>query len=109
MGSDWDYINEHMGGHDEDGLPNFMSEPGFSGDEYESTGSSKEDIGVEEVRSYYILENLIARIEIEGLSLSHITELEVESLRYALKKLSPEAEISSSTSEDYVVDDDIPF
>lgn len=35
MGSDWDYINEHMGGHDEDGLPNFMSEPGFSDDSYE--------------------------------------------------------------------------
>ena len=34
MGSDWDYINEHMGGHDEDGLPNFMSEPGFSDDSY---------------------------------------------------------------------------
>ena len=32
MGSDWDYINEHMGGHDEDGLPNFMSEPGFADD-----------------------------------------------------------------------------
>jgi Leucine-rich repeat (LRR) protein len=34
MGSDWDYINEHMGGHDEDGLPNFMSAPGFADDEY---------------------------------------------------------------------------
>lgn len=33
MGSDWDYINEHMGGHDEDGLPNFMSEPGFGRDD----------------------------------------------------------------------------
>lgn len=29
-GSDWDYINEHLGGHDVDGLPNFMNEPGFS-------------------------------------------------------------------------------
>ena len=29
---DWDYINDHMGGHDSDGLPNFMSEPGFSDD-----------------------------------------------------------------------------
>ena len=29
---DWDYINEHMGGHDEDGLPNFMSKPGFADD-----------------------------------------------------------------------------
>jgi len=35
MGSDWDYINEHMGGHDEDGLPNFMNEPGFADDDYE--------------------------------------------------------------------------
>jgi hypothetical protein len=33
-GSDWDYINEHMGGHDEGGLPNFMSEPGFGDDSY---------------------------------------------------------------------------
>ena len=33
-GSDWDYINEHMGGHDEDGLPNFMSQPGFADDSY---------------------------------------------------------------------------
>lgn len=23
MSSDWDYINKHMGGHDEDGMPNF--------------------------------------------------------------------------------------
>jgi len=22
--SDWDYINKHMGGHGEDGMPNFM-------------------------------------------------------------------------------------
>lgn len=29
---DWDYINEHMGGHDADGLPNFMSAPGFADD-----------------------------------------------------------------------------
>jgi hypothetical protein len=27
---DWDYINEHMGGHDEDGLPNFMNDPNFN-------------------------------------------------------------------------------
>lgn len=33
-GSDWDYINEHMGGHDENGLPNFMSKPGFVDDSY---------------------------------------------------------------------------
>ena len=24
MGSDWQYIQDHMGGHDEDGMPNFM-------------------------------------------------------------------------------------
>ena len=29
---DWDFINEHMGGHDSDGLPNFMRRPNF-GDE----------------------------------------------------------------------------
>lgn len=34
MSSDWQYIEDHMGGHDEDGLPNFMSEPGFSDDSY---------------------------------------------------------------------------
>lgn len=32
MGSDWDYINEHMGGHDEHGLPNFMKDPCFNDD-----------------------------------------------------------------------------
>jgi len=31
MGSDWDYINEHMGGHDADGMPNFVH--GFSDEE----------------------------------------------------------------------------
>jgi len=36
MGSDWDYINEHMGGHDEDGMPNFMNEPGFGDDNHET-------------------------------------------------------------------------
>lgn len=29
-GSDWDYINEYLGGHDDDGLPNFMNKAGFS-------------------------------------------------------------------------------
>jgi hypothetical protein len=29
---DWDYINEHMGRHDEDGLPNFMNDPCFNDD-----------------------------------------------------------------------------
>ena len=32
MASDYDFINEHLGGHDEDGLPNFMSDPGFNDD-----------------------------------------------------------------------------
>lgn len=27
--SDWRFIEEHMGGHDEDGMPNFMNQPGF--------------------------------------------------------------------------------
>ncbi|NLW06093.1 MAG: hypothetical protein GX029_12865 [Pseudomonadaceae bacterium] len=31
-GSDWDFINSHMGGHDEDGLPNFMRQSGFADD-----------------------------------------------------------------------------
>lgn len=31
-GSDWDYINDHMGGHDEDGMPNFMNKRGFADD-----------------------------------------------------------------------------
>jgi len=35
MSSDWQYIEDHMGGHDEDGLPNFMSESGFSDDSYD--------------------------------------------------------------------------
>ena len=34
MGSDWDYINEHMGGHDADGMPNFVH--GFSDEENQS-------------------------------------------------------------------------
>ena len=34
MSSDWQYIQDHMGGHDEDWLPNFMSKPGFSDDSY---------------------------------------------------------------------------
>ncbi|MDC9728771.1 MAG: hypothetical protein PSN04_05490, partial [Methyloprofundus sp.] len=32
---DWQYIEDHMGGHDEDGLPNFMSAPGFADNSYE--------------------------------------------------------------------------
>ncbi|HIP26983.1 MAG TPA: DUF2158 domain-containing protein [Flavobacteriaceae bacterium] len=32
---DWDYINDNMGGWNEDtGLPNFMDEPGFADDSY---------------------------------------------------------------------------
>ena len=30
--SDTDYINDHMGGFDSDGLPNFMNAPGFDDD-----------------------------------------------------------------------------
>ena len=32
MGSDWDFINDHMGGHDGDGLPRFMNNPCFNDD-----------------------------------------------------------------------------
>jgi hypothetical protein len=35
--SDTDYINDHMGGFDSDGLPNFMNAPGFSDDGYGNT------------------------------------------------------------------------
>jgi len=42
-GSDWDYINEHMEGHDEYGLPNFISEPGFSDNYKRSSLEEKED------------------------------------------------------------------
>lgn len=35
-GSDWDYTNEHIGGHDEDGMPNSMSEPDFVVEPYET-------------------------------------------------------------------------
>ena len=31
--SDWDYINDHLGGWDSDGMPNFMSSADFF-DEY---------------------------------------------------------------------------
>lgn len=37
MSSDWQYIEDHMGGHDEDGLSNFMSEPSF----YEKSSQKK--------------------------------------------------------------------
>lgn len=43
MSSDYAYINEHMGGwNDDTGLPNFMDEPGFSdeGDEYDNEDDS---------------------------------------------------------------------
>lgn len=40
MSSDWQYIEDHMGGHDEDGFPNFMSAPGFSDDFYDDEEDS---------------------------------------------------------------------
>jgi len=43
MSSDWQYIQDHMGGHDEDGLPNFMSEPGFSDDSYYDSNDEEEN------------------------------------------------------------------
>ncbi len=43
MSSDYQYIEDHMGGHDEDGLPNFMSEPGFSDNSYDDNEEYTEE------------------------------------------------------------------
>ena len=120
MGSEWDYINEHMGGHDENGLPNFMNQRRFSiePDEYleEYEDDSTEEVEMENdmamdikrVKSYSVLENLIARIEIEKLSLSHITNIELESLKYAVSELKTKKDLSLDIDlDDY--EDDIPF
>jgi hypothetical protein len=76
---DWDYINEHMGGHDSDGLPNFMSEPGFSDDYQKHTQQiqkpkPKKNIPVdwsskaitEAVFKYYEDDGHVLKIYIEG-------------------------------------------
>ena len=47
MSSDWQYIEDHMGGHDEDGLPNFMSGPGFG--DYSYDDNEKDNYDTEEV------------------------------------------------------------
>lgn len=44
MSSDWQYIQDNMGGHDEDGLPNFMSETGFNDDSYDDEEEDYEDM-----------------------------------------------------------------
>lgn len=175
-GSDWDYINEHMGGHGEDALPNFMNDPCFNDDweqslrdkgyqtvkEWNSVGRSvkkgekgkhlpcaritvfaesqtienrearlveeqrndshnnqaikpdsdkKNDAVMNNKKAFYILENLISRIEIENLALSHITPIELESLKYSLGKINSKKNKKSSskekTEDDF--DDDIPF
>lgn len=43
MSSDWQYIEDHMGGHDEDGFPNFMSKPGFYDEEDSYAEEDKND------------------------------------------------------------------
>jgi uncharacterized protein YodC (DUF2158 family) len=43
MSSDWQFIEDHMGGHGSDGLPNFMSEPGFSDGGYGNPYFNYED------------------------------------------------------------------
>jgi len=40
--SDWDFINDHMGGWDSDGMPNFMSNSDFFGDYKEKTPKPKD-------------------------------------------------------------------
>jgi len=92
-GSDWDYINEHMGGHDDDGMPNFLKQSiksCYVKENVEGSNektSESEDVDVESIRSYYILKNLIARIELENASLSQITDIEMKTLKYALSRL----------------------
>ena len=115
MDSDYDYINEHLGGHDDDGIPNFLNEidPIDNKDNYdflEEKIENDQEISQEnttnmEEKSYYILENLIARIELEGQSLKYITQSELESLRYALAQFNT----SLPTINIDIDDDDIPF
>ena len=96
MGSEWDYINEHMGGHDEDGMPNFVSQPGFADDseyiEEYTVENEQDEIEMNIGKSSSIIENLIVRIEIEKFSLRHITEIELKSLKFALSCLTVKAE-----------------
>lgn len=62
MSSDWQYIEDHMGGHDEDGLPNFMSEPGFNDDSYhdeDSYDNNSSDEDYDNEKNEYDIGNMV--------------------------------------------------
>lgn len=119
--SEFDYINKHMGGHDEDGLPNFMKQ--IEADyRKERMGSHNKDPFTqdEEVlvnddiestmnkdKTSYILENLLERIDLEVGTLT-ITKTELNALSYALEFIKRE-EIIDKNPIDTDCDDDIPF
>ena len=88
-----------------DGPREYESYKNYDTDEY--IEDSKQEIEIKMDKSYYILENLITRIEIENLSLSYITNIELESLKYALGELVPKKTVSSKGHNKY--DDDIDF
>lgn len=163
MGSDWDYINTHMGGHDSDGLPNFMGDDDINNDdtsinsgeyktlkEWNAIGRAvkkgekgryssnkkavvfneeqtlkgwnfsikenkdcnnyKEQHDLEkpapnldimhDEKAYYILENFIARIEVSGMTLGHVTNIELQSLNYALSRINGINHSDSSSADD---------
>lgn len=115
MGSDWDYINKHMGGHDENGIPNFVRVSGFS-DDTDVKNSIDEEIDMKSEKYYYILENLIERIEMESLSLKSITNAELDTLKYLLSEIysaeyySEDGSNNIKSTYDFDnFDDDIPF
>ena len=70
--------------------------------------NSKGDIKMEVEESYYILKNLIARIEMEKQSLSYITNIELKSLKIALSHLDPK-KTEMSVEDNNENFDDIPF
>jgi len=67
--------------------------------------------------AYYIIKNMIDRIEKEGLSLSYITDIELKSLNYILEELEfSEGSMESQSASEAApaprfddLDDDIPF
>jgi len=82
-GSDWDYINEHLGGHDSDGIPRFLRDS-------ELTGNSSLFSDIDSVSAMLILENLINRMKLwfdveipigEPPELFSVTEIEIEALK----------------------------
>ena len=82
-GSDWDYINEHLGSHDSDGIPRFLRDS-------ELTGNSSLFSDIDSVSAMLILENLINRMKLwfdveipigETPELFSVTEIEIEALK----------------------------